>query len=131
MSETKKETETGNGNGYETSDADFRNVMLAAAGLFGLMLFGLLLSWGAYELFYQYSGDPGAQPGTFTRPDVLPPGPVLQPDPHAGLLVLRDAEDSVLTTYGWVEQEAGIARVPIGRAMELLIEKGLPVRPTQ
>jgi hypothetical protein len=131
MSETPKHhTEQGNGN-YETSDADFRNVMLAAAGLLGLMMFGLLLSWGAYELFYQHSEDPGAEPRTFTRPDVLPPGPVLQPDPHQELLVLRNAEDSVLTTYGWVEREAGIARVPISRAMELLLEKGLPVRSTR
>jgi hypothetical protein len=131
MSETTQHhPERGNGH-YESSDANFRNVMLAAAGLFGLMMFGLLLSWGAYELFYQHSADPGAEPKTFTRPDVLPPGPVLQPDPHEELLVLRSAEDSVLTTYGWVEREAGIARVPISRAMELVLKKGLPARPTR
>ncbi len=119
--------ETGNGR-YETSDANFRSIVLAAAGLFGLMLFGLLLSWGAYALFYQHSEDPGAEPKTFTRPDILPPGPVLQADPHDELLVLRSAEDSVLMTYGWVEREEGTARVPINRAMEMMLEKGLPVR---
>jgi hypothetical protein len=119
--------DTGSGR-YETSDANFRSIMLAAAGLFGLMVFGLLVSWGAYALFYQHSEDPGAEPKTFTKPDVLPPGPVLQPDPHEELLVLRSAEDSVLMTYGWVDGEKSIARVPISRAMELTLEKGLPSR---
>ncbi|MCA1555006.1 MAG: hypothetical protein LC737_11585, partial [Chloroflexi bacterium] len=31
--------------------------------------------------------------------------------------------------YGWVDQSAGITHIPIERAMELLLERGLPTRP--
>lgn len=33
-----------------------------------------------------------------------------------------------LQTYGWVDQAAGVAHLPIGEAKKLLISRGLPVR---
>jgi cytochrome c oxidase cbb3-type subunit III len=41
---------------------------------------------------------------------------------------LRTAEDAVLHSYGWVDRAAGIVRMPIDRAMEVLAERGLPTR---
>ncbi len=32
-------------------------------------------------------------------------------------------------SYGWVDQPAGVVRIPIDRAMELLAQRGLPTRP--
>lgn len=40
----------------------------------------------------------------------------------------RTHEDDVLTKYGWVDRNAGTIRIPIDRAKELLLERGLPVR---
>jgi hypothetical protein len=40
----------------------------------------------------------------------------------------RDEEDHLLTSYGWVDQNAGVVRLPIDRAKELLLERGLPAR---
>ena len=34
----------------------------------------------------------------------------------------------LIESYGWVDQKQGIVRVPIKRAMELLVERGLPVK---
>jgi hypothetical protein len=31
--------------------------------------------------------------------------------------------------YGWVDQRAGVGHVPIERAKELLLQRGLPSRP--
>ena len=31
--------------------------------------------------------------------------------------------------YGWVDQQAGVARIPIDKAKELVKDRGLPVRP--
>jgi hypothetical protein len=39
----------------------------------------------------------------------------------------RTAEEAVLNSYAWVNYPAGIARIPIDRAIELLVERGLPV----
>jgi hypothetical protein len=41
---------------------------------------------------------------------------------------LREQEDAILTTYGWVDRQAGIARIPIDVAMTQVLEEGLPVR---
>ncbi len=114
--------------GHESRDANLRNVVLSGAGLFGVIGIGLLLSWGVYALTRALAVRPGATPMTFTTVDVLPPKPRLQQDPHADLVKLRAAEDSVLLTYGWVNKDSGLVRIPITRAMQLLAEKGLPVR---
>ncbi len=34
-----------------------------------------------------------------------------------------------LDSYGWVDEKAGIAHIPIERAMELIAQRGLPVLP--
>ncbi len=58
----------------------------------------------------------------------LPPEPRLQTNPRQDLRDLRSEEDTVLTGYGWVDKNAGIARIPIGEAMKLTVERGLPAR---
>jgi hypothetical protein len=39
---------------------------------------------------------------------------------------LRAEEDAVLTSYAWVDKPGGFVRIPVDRAMELLVERGLP-----
>jgi hypothetical protein len=63
------------------------------------------------------------------RGDRLPPLPRLQKTPVADLKQFRQAEDAVLNTYRWVDRQAGIAQVPVDRAIELIAEHGLPARP--
>ena len=36
---------------------------------------------------------------------------------------LREQEAETLSTYGWVDQEKGIVRIPVDRATELVIEE--------
>jgi len=38
-------------------------------------------------------------------------------------------QDKILESYDWVDQKHGVVRIPIDRAMELLAQRGLPVRP--
>jgi hypothetical protein len=54
------------------------------------------------------------------------PQPRLIVKPGATLADLRAAEDAELNSYGWVDRNAGIARIPIDRAMQMLVERGLP-----
>jgi hypothetical protein len=39
---------------------------------------------------------------------------------------MRVREDHVLNSYAWVDKQAGIVRVPIDRAIDMLAAKGLP-----
>ena len=55
-----------------------------------------------------------------------PPEPRLEPLPLAPGQRLRAEEDAILTSYAWVDKKAGFARIPIDRAVEILVERGLP-----
>ena len=58
------------------------------------------------------------------------PQPQLLVNEPANLSDLHRHEQEMLTTYGWMDQNAGIVRLPIERAKELILERGLPVRGT-
>jgi hypothetical protein len=53
-------------------------------------------------------------------------GPRLEVDPSEALRSRREREKELLTSYGWVDRERGVVRIPIERAKELLVERGLP-----
>jgi hypothetical protein len=38
-------------------------------------------------------------------------------------------QENQLNSYGWVDEKAGVAHIPIERAMELTVQRGLPVCP--
>ncbi len=38
-------------------------------------------------------------------------------------------QEKQLNSYGWVDEGAGVAHIPIERAMELIVQRGLPVYP--
>ena len=57
------------------------------------------------------------------------PTPSLQTQPFRDVYLLRDGEAKKLQSYGWVDQEGGVARIPIDKAMEVMMQRGFPVRP--
>ncbi len=56
------------------------------------------------------------------------PTPQLEIDERSQLDKVRINEAQTLSTYDWVGQKAGTVRIPIDRAMDLLAQRGLPVR---
>ena len=56
------------------------------------------------------------------------PEPRLQVDAPNELRQMRAAEEAALNSYGWVDKEAGVVKIPVDRAMEILAKKGLPAR---
>jgi hypothetical protein len=55
-----------------------------------------------------------------------PPAPRLEENPAASLAAFRAEEAKTLEGYGWVDKGAGVVRIPVSRAMALLLERGLP-----
>ena len=41
---------------------------------------------------------------------------------------LRSQWEKQLTTYGWVDEQSGVVRIPIDDAKRLLLQRGLPTR---
>jgi hypothetical protein len=56
------------------------------------------------------------------------PNPKLEEDERGQLNGIRLTEDQTLDSYGWVDEKAGTVHIPIERAMDLLVQRGLPVR---
>ena len=110
---------------YEARDVNPRAVLKAATVLAGFTLLGAGASLAMFVWL-----DRRAQRHDVVRPsllqhepDRLPPEPRLQRAPQADLAQVRRQERERLTTYGWVDRQAGIVRIPIDRAMELYAQR--------
>ena len=57
-----------------------------------------------------------------------PPTPNLQKQPFKDVYMLHQAENEKLGSYAWVDKDGGVTRIPIDRAMELMLERGFPAR---
>jgi len=100
---------------------------------------GLLVVLAASAVFLWYFSkflrgqeealDPAAPALEAARAPYKPPGPLLQADPEAELEALRAEEDAVLEGYAWVDEAAGLARVPIERAITLMVGDSGPAEP--
>jgi hypothetical protein len=66
---------------------------------------------------------------------VMPPEPRLQGVPGHDADPQQDHRDKVRADneanekYGWVDQNAGIAQIPVKEAMKIIAQKGLPATP--
>ena len=133
---------------HETSDVSVRALM---GFILIFVIFGILTHfaiWGLYKVLAGAERRRNTGPVTeMQRPaDMSVPQnqPLLQPFPRTGakgeplppilstpvtdLAEMRAAEQRALTSYGWVDQQKGIVRIPIDEAMKLTLQRGLPVQ---
>jgi hypothetical protein len=116
--------------GYETRDVWLKPIVYTAVGFLVVVV---AIQLGMFLLFDLFVAREAARTAA-DRPlaaelrRASPPEPRLQTAPRDDLLALRSWEDRLLTTYALVDREAGIVRIPVERAMDLLAERGLPVR---
>ena len=114
----------------ETSDVAIGGIVRFAVGL---VVTGVVISVLVWFLYSYLRRDvrpavPAEFPLAATSLRRLPPEPRLQTEPREDLKNLREREDLALTTYGWVDKNAGIVRIPIDQAKKLVLERGLPSR---
>jgi hypothetical protein len=112
--------------GYETRDANVRAVYRFLVFLGALLVVCALLSWGLFRYLSKQTDTSNVSPFADSRQ--LPLGPQLQVNPGEDWLKYREQHEQSLENYAWENRANGIARVPIERAMELLLQKGLPVQ---
>jgi hypothetical protein len=56
------------------------------------------------------------------------PAPQLEINERNQLDKIRLNEENTLSTYDYIDRKAGTVRIPIDRAMDLIAQRGLPVR---
>lgn len=114
---------------HEVSDASPTSVVVFAISIAILIAASIFSVIGLLNVFESRSLETQAPVPALLDTEQLPPtGPRLQANPVRDLEELQAADQATLSTYGWVDKEAGRVRIPIDRAMELILERGLPVR---
>jgi hypothetical protein len=109
---------------YEPRDVNVRTVLKAGIVLAGITLFGVLASLAVFALFgRQGARSDVAPPPLAYEPGRLPPEPRLQSAPLRDIDELRAQETQRLSAYGWVDEPAGVVRIPIEEAMRLYAER--------
>ena len=113
--------------GHELTDVPVRPIMLVggAIALVAAVAFGI--SIGVFRFLSERPVEAPPNPMAAEAPQT-PPAPRIEVAPSIENQQLRAQEDQILSTYGWVDRRAGTVRIPIGRAIDLQLERGYPVR---
>ena len=117
-----------NGAGHETKDANIKSLVLSGIGLFIITGIVLVIIVVLIDFFEAQKIKNENSPHPLAVRAEGPPEPRLQVTPDKDWQIFRAREDSILNSYGWIQKEVGVLRLPVERAMELILETGLPSR---
>ena len=112
--------------GYEKSDVRPRPILISGGILAVVTILVFVAAYGMMRLLGWWERprlETPASPLATTR--TVPIEPRLQVEAPKELKALQRAEQEILTSYAWVSKEAGIARIPVDRAMQFVLERGL------
>jgi hypothetical protein len=115
---------------HEESDVNVAAILRYGLGLAVVALVAHVFLWWLLGLYGRQNERAQTQvyPMAAGQQDRRPPLPRLQDNPQQELQQLREKQKALLDGYGWVNKEAGVARIPIEEAMKLVVERGLPTR---
>ena len=113
--------------GYEPTDADVKAILVIVLIVVAVVCIFAAALGGMIVLFGTEAERP--QVGPFAHARIEPPPPRLEAAPKQALEEVQHHEQQVLESYGWLDREAGIARIPIEQAMQLLATRGWTFRP--
>jgi hypothetical protein len=98
-----------------------RKIMAITVASIILMLVSLVVAWALLRLWGTRAPGPAAGAprtiGTLEQTLII--------DTKRGL-DLRSQQEADLQRWGWADRDAGIARIPIDRAMELVVARPIP-----
>jgi hypothetical protein len=127
MSETVRPHVENRDVSYEKRDINPRAILWIGVAIIISAVVIHFAVWGVFDLFSAREVHKGKPPATLVNTKRQPPpAPRLQTDAPADLREMRARETAALESYGWVDRQKGIVHIPVERAMELLVERGLP-----
>ncbi len=141
--------------GYEVTDANTRGIVVFIVGLFisvGIFFVvcyamgkiinngldradGPVNKWNATNQIAPrkaIQSNPALEQEQLAKLTQQFPTPRLElDDGNQDLADLHEREDLLLNYYSWIDRSKGTVRIPIDRAMELIVQRGLPVAPAE
>jgi hypothetical protein len=138
--QTKPENATGHGS-YEHQDLQSSGILYFLLSIVVGVVICLFVLGGVFDFLNhrEKASQPPMNPLVTNVPEdtrhIAPeypqsvfPDPRLEVDERGQLNSIRLGEENTLHSYGWVDEKAGTVRIPIERAMDLLVQRRLPVR---
>lgn len=127
--------DSGQATGHEAHDVSIRSIVRFGIGLTIAAVIIHVGIWLLFRFFERYAEKRDVAPSALAarrpveaprNPEKLFPEPRLERFPFATRESLRREEDARLSGYGWVDRGTGVVRIPIDRAMDLIVQRGLP-----
>lgn len=113
---------------FEKSDASFAQIGFWMVIIVFLVLLTAFAVWGYFHYVSQTQLDeamarrsPLLEQGQIVQEI---PGPALQLNPAAEMKVFLEQEDNALSSYSWVNEQAGVVRLPIDAAIKKVMQPG-------
>jgi hypothetical protein len=114
---------------HETSDINVGALIWSALALAVIVIVIDAAMYGMFVVLDKIEVQNDPTVSSLAAPaGTMPPEPRLQVTPWADLKAFRTEETDYLNSYGWVDEKAGIVRVPLDKAKALLLQRGLPAR---
>lgn len=113
--------------GHQESTIQVRGLIIGAVALaVTVLICQVVLAWWMRGFEQEDARAKALHPGRQNLEVDQFPTPRLQKSPPTEMEQMREEELVRIANYGWVDRKAGIARIPVDRALHILAEKGLP-----
>jgi hypothetical protein len=112
---------------FEASDVSARGVVLTGLGVLVFIYLSIGVLYFVFQHFKNVHAEESPPPLPIAARGVpMPPEPQLQAAPRRELRAFEAAEDFQLKHYSWVDRQKGTVAIPIDRAMDLIVQRGIP-----
>jgi hypothetical protein len=120
---------------HEPNTVNIPSVVMFLVALAASIVVVVLLLRGLLIYFDARKAEEARPPSPLATGVRLPPEPRLQGapgsvgSPSEDIRRFREREDQTLDSYGWIDRQNGVVRIPIEQAKRLILQRGLPVTP--
>lgn len=116
--------------GYERTDVRLRPIAVLTLILVVASIVSFVAAVVMFDALESREAAADKPVSPLAEPNPLPPDPRLQQVPQLDLNAYERRNRERLESYQWIDRDGGVVRIPVERAMELLIERGItPVEP--
>ena len=116
---------------HQLDEVNFGGIVLTGGALVAMILLAVLGAGALFTIFADNRNQPITPVSPLAQTAQIPPEPRSQSDLRPNLQSLRATEDATLSSYGWVDRQNNVVHIPIDRAMDVLVQQGLPTSPPQ
>jgi hypothetical protein len=120
---------------YEPNTVNIPSVVMFLVALVAAVVVVALLMRGLLRYFDARMAQEAPPPSPLAQGVRTPPEPRLQgapgsvSSPAEDIRRFREQEGQMLNSYGWIDQQNGIIRIPIEQAKRMIEQKGLQATP--